>query len=246
MSPASRSNLASNKNLHARRLFDPIASRYDLLLEALTLFQNSRWRRFLISRLHLQPHHRALDLCTGTAGVAIAMARMHHCSVVGVDLSEGMLVRGLQRVRAEGLGHRINLVLGNAETLSFSDGQFDAAAFTYLLRYVDDPQATISEIARVVKPGGRVSSLDFYVPPNPAIRSLWRFYTRWALPLATWPVSPGWRYVGRFLGPNISSFYRRCTLEDLLAAWSGAGIVDVQARTLTFGGAVVIWGTKAP
>ncbi|MCH9036397.1 MAG: class I SAM-dependent methyltransferase [Chloroflexi bacterium] len=244
MSPASGTNLATIKNLHARRLFDPIASRYDLLLEALTLFQNSRWRRFLISRLHLEPHHRVLDLCTGTAGVAVAMARTRRCSVVGVDLSVGMLVRGLQRVRAEGLEHRISLVLGNAETLSFSDGQFDAAAFTYLLRYVDDPQATISEIARVVKPGGRVSSLDFYVPPNPALRSLWHFYTRWALPLATRPVSPGWRYVGRFLGPNISSFYHRCTLEWLLAAWRGAGMVDVQARTLTFGGAVVMWGTK--
>lgn len=246
MSPASGTNLASNKNLHARRLFDPIASRYDLLLEALTLFQNSRWRRFLISRLHLKPQDLVLDLCTGTAGVAVAMARLHRCSVVGVDLSKGMLSRGLERVRGEGLEHRISLVLGNAEALSFSDGQFDAATFTYLLRYVDDPQATISEIARVVKPGSRVSSLDFYVPPNPAIRSLWRFYTRWGLPLATRPVSPGWHYVGRFLGPNITSFYRRCTLEDLLSAWRGAGIMDVQSRTLTFGGAVVMWGTKAP
>ncbi len=233
-----------DKNRHARRLFDPIAGEYDLLLETLTLFQNSRWRRFLISRLRLEHHHLVLDLCTGTAGVAIEMACRHGCRVVGVDLSEGMLRKGRERVVVRGVEPLVYLAQGRAESLGHSDGQFDAVAFTYLLRYVDDPPATLAEIARVLKPGGRIASLDFSVPRSVPVKVLWTLYTRWGLPAATRFVSDGWRNVGEFLGPNITRFYQRYSIDDVMAMWREAGIVDVQARSMTLGGAVVMWGTK--
>ncbi|MFQ5873171.1 MAG: class I SAM-dependent methyltransferase [Dehalococcoidia bacterium] len=236
---------SSAKNLHARRLFDPIAPEYDLLLEALTLFQNSRWRRFLISRLHLDSDDIVLDLCTGTAGVAIDIARRHGCRVVGLDLSQGMLRRGRERVQAARTGHLIDLMQGRAEALGYRDGQFDAVAFTYLLRYVDDPAATLAEVVRVLKPGGRIASLDFCVPQSVLVKGMWTIYTRWVLPLATRFVSEGWWYVGDFLWPSIVGFYHRYSMDDLLDMWREVGISDARARTMTFGGAVVMWGNKA-
>ncbi|MFQ5934546.1 MAG: class I SAM-dependent methyltransferase [Dehalococcoidia bacterium] len=235
---------ASVENIHARHLFDPIAQEYDLLLEVLSLFQNSRWRRFLISRLRPSSNHTVLDLCTGTAGVAVEIAKKHGCRVVGVDLSDGMLREGAERVKGAEVTHLVDLIRGRAESLSYRDGQFDAVAFTYLLRYVDDPLTTLSEIVRVLKPGGTIASLDFSVPRGALVRGLWRIYTGWALSLATRYVSDGWRCVGQFLGPNISQFYQRYSVEDILAMWREVGIVDAQARMMTFGGAVVMWGTK--
>ena len=239
-----RVELVHSKNLHAKNLFDPIAVEYDLLLEWLTLFQNSKWRRFLISRLCLDPNDRVLDLCTGTAGVAIEMAQRHRCRVVGVDLSEGMLLKAGERLTAAKMTELVDLMPGRAEALHFPDDQFDAVAFTYLLRYVEDPLAVISEIVRVTKPGGRIASLDFSVPQSRNIKGLWIAYTRGVLPVVTRFVSGDWRYVGEFLGPSISGFYQRFSIDDILDMWREAGIRDAKARTMTFGGAVVMWGSK--
>ena len=98
---------------------------------------------------------------------------------------------------------------GEAERLPFADGEFDALTFTYLLRYVDDPSQTMRELARVVKPGGRIASLEFAVPPSAIAHALWVLYTRVGLPALGRLVSRDWYEVGRFLGPSISGFYRR-------------------------------------
>lgn len=238
-------NALTARNEHARQLFNAIPREYDLLVEVLTLFQNSRWRRFLVSRLRLKPGSQALDVCTGTAGVAIAIAQAYQTRVTGLDISEGMLARGRTNVQRAGLADRIDLVCGRAEATGFPDNHFDAVAFTYLLRYVDDVPATIAELARVLKPGGCLASLDFAVPRNPLFYLLWLAYTRGVLPLATAAVSPGWRRVGRFLGPNISEFYRRCPVDAIVAAWRQAGIADVRVRRLSMEGGIIMWGTKA-
>jgi len=135
-------------------------------------------------------------------------------------------------------------VLGDGQRLPFADETFDALTFTYLLRYVDDPATTLTELARVVKPGGTVANLEFHVPPNPVWRWLWVFYTRAVMPVVGRMVSKEWAEVGRFLGGSISSFYERLPLTDQLAAWRRAGILDVRARVMSLGGGVVIWGAK--
>jgi demethylmenaquinone methyltransferase/2-methoxy-6-polyprenyl-1,4-benzoquinol methylase len=142
------------------------------------------------------------------------------------------------------LAARTELVRGEAESLPFADREFDHLTFTYLLRYVDNPRATLRELARVVKPGGRIASLEFMLPPNRVARSLWHLYTRVGLPTLGRLISRDWWEVGRFLGPSISDFYMRLPLEQQLEQWREAGIVSVEPKVMSLGGGVVIWGTR--
>ena len=115
---------------------------------------------------------------------------------------------------------------------------------TYLLRYVDDPAATLRELARVVRPDGTVAMLEFGVPQAGAMRALWELYVRLVLPLAGRLLSPGWHDVGRFLGTSIRDFEARLPLERQLELWSSAGLGNLQARRLSLGGGVVVWGRR--
>jgi demethylmenaquinone methyltransferase/2-methoxy-6-polyprenyl-1,4-benzoquinol methylase len=227
---------------HARQLFAPLGSTYDRYAALLSFGQDPRWRRFLVSRVGVGPEARVLDAATGTAAVAIELAQRTGCTVVGVDQSPEMLAAGRERVRRAGL--ELELVEGRAEALPFPDASFDALTFTYLLRYVDDPAATLRELARVVRPGGTVASLEFAVPRGALPRAAWELYVRVALPVSGRLLSPGWHEVGRFLGPSIRGFYERHPLEEVLALWDEAGIGEVRARLLSLGGGVVIWGRR--
>jgi demethylmenaquinone methyltransferase/2-methoxy-6-polyprenyl-1,4-benzoquinol methylase len=234
---------APARNLEARRLFAPLGSTYDRYSRLLSLGQDPRWRRFLASRVNVSADDSVLDVATGTCAVAIELARRTGCRVVGLDQSAEMLAVGRERVAAAGLADRIELVEGRAEALPFPDASFAAVTFTYLLRYVDDPGATLRELARVVRPGGTMASLEFGIPPRPW-RAAWEVYVRAGLPILGRVISPGWHEVGRFLGPSIRGFYERLPLDRQLELWREAGIEDVHVRRLSLGGGVVIWGTK--
>jgi demethylmenaquinone methyltransferase/2-methoxy-6-polyprenyl-1,4-benzoquinol methylase len=236
---------ASPDNSFAAVLFEGLPPRYDRLAEVLSFGQNARWREELVMHVARFQPERILDVATGTAGVAIALAHATDADVVGVDISEPMLERGRRRVRDAGLDNRICLQLARAESLPFPDASFDAVSFTYLLRYVADPAATLAELARVLRPGGGMVSLDFYVPPKFLARAAWRFYTRLALPVAGYALGgSAWWRVGRFLGPNIEGFYRRWHLDQVFEAWRTAGMVDVGHRAMSVGGGLVMWGRK--
>jgi demethylmenaquinone methyltransferase/2-methoxy-6-polyprenyl-1,4-benzoquinol methylase len=232
----------SDRRRHARELFAGLPASYDAMAEILSFGQNRRWRRFLASRV--DGGSNVLDVATGTAHVAIEVSRGRGATVVGLDQSEPMLREGRRRIARVGLEDRIRLVAGNAERLPFPDHAFDAVTFTYLLRYVDDPGATLEELARVLRPGGVLANLEFHVPPR-RWRWLWLLYTRGVMPVAGRMVSRAWRDVGRFLGPSVSDFYRRLPLEAQLELWRRAGIADVQARVMSLGGGVVICGRKS-
>jgi demethylmenaquinone methyltransferase/2-methoxy-6-polyprenyl-1,4-benzoquinol methylase len=241
-----RMEQAGDPNRAAQQLFDALPDRYDRLAELLSLGQNGRWRRTMVDRIIPSAPARVLDVASGTAGVAIQLAQRSSARVIGIDLTEEMLQRGQRNVDRAGLGARIALTVGQGERLPFPDESIDAVTFTYLLRYVADPQATLIELARVVKPGGSVASLEFFVPPNPFWRGWWWLYTRFVLPAAGW-VTGGreWFAVGRFLGPSISGHYRRYPLSWTVEAWAKAGLVDVGARVMSLGGGLVMWGTRA-
>ena len=232
------------RNRHARRLFDGIADRYEVPAQLFSFGQYGRWRRRLVSLLKVGPGARVLDLCTGTAGVATEVAQGNGSRFVGVDLSRGMLAKAQNRLRDAGLWDRIDLVEGRAESLPFGDDSFDVVCFTFLLRYVDNPPATLKEIVRVLRPGGHLASLEFCVPPNRAARYLWYAYTKAMMPVAMGLLSPGWREVGRFLGPSISRFYGDHSLESIGHMWKQAGMSAVGIQLLSLGGAQIMWGTK--
>lgn len=234
----------TERNRAARALFAPIAESYDRYARLLSFGQDGRWRAFLVSRLEASAAHTIVDVACGTGSVAVELVRRYGCAVIGVDQSAEMLAAGRRRVAAEGLSDRITLLHARAEALPFAAATFDGLTFTYLLRYVDDPAATLRELARVVRPGGRIASLEFHVPGNPAPRLSWEIYTRVGLPALGRLASRGWGDVGRFLGPSIRDFYRRYPLERQIELWRAAGIERVQARAMSFGGGVVIWGTR--
>jgi demethylmenaquinone methyltransferase / 2-methoxy-6-polyprenyl-1,4-benzoquinol methylase len=235
-------------NAFARTLFDRLPARYDLLAELLSFGQNRRWRAAMVDAVaDMSPApRRILDVATGTAGVAMQLADRTRAEVVGVDLTEPMLRQGKRRVDDGGRGDRITLMLGRAEQLPFADEAFDAVTFTYLLRYVSDPAATLRELARVLRPGGTLASLEFLLPPRPVYRFGWNGYVRAVLPAAGFLTGgTEWFSVGRFLGPSIREHYRRYPLEWTTDAWAAAGLEGVTARQMSLGGGLVMWGRKA-
>jgi demethylmenaquinone methyltransferase / 2-methoxy-6-polyprenyl-1,4-benzoquinol methylase len=227
--------------MDAIELFAPLAPTYDRYARLLSFGQDTRWRRFLVTRMDVGPEHTLLDVATGTAAVAIELVRRTGCRVVGLDQSREMLETGARRIDEAGLRDEIELVEGTAERLPFADSAFDGLTFTYLLRYVDDPGATMRELARVVRPGGAIAMLEFGVPRGFA-RPAWELYVRAGLPVLGAIASPGWRRVGSFLGESIRDFHRRYDVPEL---WRAAGIDDVQSRRLSLGGGLVVWGRRA-
>ena len=227
----------SARTAHARELFAPLGPTYDRVGAVLSLGQDPLWRRFLVRRLPPDLGH-VLDVAAGTGLVAAELLRRGF-RVTALDQSPEMLA--VARARLNG---RAELVEASADDLPFADASFDHLTFPYLLRYVDDPGATLAELARVVRPGGVLVSLEFGVPGGLA-RPLWGLYVDAVLPFAGAVVRNGWREGGSFLGGSIRDFWRRLPLERQLELWRAAGLTGLEVRRLSLGGGVVIWGTKA-
>ena len=225
---------------HAPRIFTGVAPTYDRVATVLSFGQDPRWRRALVAAVGAQPRELVLDVATGTGLVARALRARYACRVIGLDQSADMLVAARAR---DGLFS--GLVHGRAERLPFADASFDHVTFTYLLRYVDDPAATLRELARVLRPGGRLATLEFGVPSGIAF-PFWWLYTRVGLPLAGRIVSAKWREVGSFLGPSIEDFYKRHPQRAIERYWHEAGLADLRVRRMSLGGGTVMSGTKTP
>ena len=228
--------MLSERRRHARALFAPLGPSYDRVGATLSFGQDPRWRRFLVSRLPADGGD-VLDVATGTGLVAEALVARGF-RVTGIDQSTEMLARARER-----FGGRVELVEGSADELPFPDSSFDHLTFTYLLRYVDDPAATVRELARVVRPGGTIAMLEFDVPRG-VWRPLWNLWVGVGLPVAGRLISPGWHDVGRFLGPSIRGFHAAYPEAALRALWRDAGIAEVRLRRLSLGGGVVMWGRR--
>jgi demethylmenaquinone methyltransferase/2-methoxy-6-polyprenyl-1,4-benzoquinol methylase len=268
--PPSDGDVASPRKREALELFRGLPRRYDLLSSALSFGQDPRWRRALVDALAPHDGQRLLDVATGTGMVAAEILARARCRVVGIDQSPEMLAAARSRFAARLADERadastgtlggterggpsgggdargtVELIHGQAESLPFADASFDGLSFTYLLRYVDDPPAAIAELARVVRPGGRVASLEFGVPPWAPARWAWRLYTAIGLPVLGRIASREWAEVGRFLGGSIRGFYHRHPLEAIVGYWQAAGLEDVHVRRMSFGGGVVMWATRS-
>jgi demethylmenaquinone methyltransferase / 2-methoxy-6-polyprenyl-1,4-benzoquinol methylase len=229
----------------ARALFAPLGGDYDRWASILSFAQDPVWRRFLVERVPVGTDARVLDVATGTGAIARALVRRYGCRVVGVDQSPQMLEGARERIAKAGLADRIELRLGSAETLSFEEGSFDALTTGYLLRYLDDPLATMTALIRLIQPGAPFALLDFAVPPNPAARQLWHVYTGVGLPLLGRLISPGWGDVGRYLRPSITDFSGKYPPEALRDLLTEAGGAHVHTHLLSLGGGIVAWGVRA-
>src|SRR5438105_318607 len=219
----------------ARRIFSGIGATYERAGALLSFGQDARWRARLVDSVRAAPGDVVLDVATGTGLVARAVSERYGCEVVGLDPSGDMLSAAVARN-----GH-IPLVRARAESLPFPDESFDHLTFSYLLRYVDDPAATMTELARVVRPGGTMGFLEFFVPPNPTWRAAWLAYTRLLMPVIGRLTSKEWYSAGRFLGPSITGFYRSYPLAVQREWWQVAGMERVRYRVMSLGGGEVSW-----
>ena len=229
----------SERAAHARRLFGDVARRYDVPAAVFGLGQYGRWRQEMVAGLDLAPKSRVLDVAAGTGLVARDIVRRYEARVVGLDQSAEMLAQAGERKEPG-----VVFVRGDGQRIPFADGSFDAVTFTYLLRYVDDPAATIVELARVLRPGGVMGSIEFGVPSNALVRNSWRLYGSVIFPTLSRVVSPGWRRIGDFLGGSISTFDETFPPERLEELWRAAGLRGVRTKRMSLGGGVVTWGRK--
>jgi demethylmenaquinone methyltransferase/2-methoxy-6-polyprenyl-1,4-benzoquinol methylase len=236
--------MAPDPNRFAQRLFAGIAPQYERTGALLSFGQDEHWRRFLVSKTNAMPGSWALDVAAGTQLVSRELAARKNVRVVALDQSEPMLRAGREPNRLAGLDDRVHPVLGRAEHLPFDDGSFDEVTFTYLLRYVEDPAATVEELARVIRPGGSIGMLEFHVPDAPFAHAGWWVHTRFVMPVLGTAVSPAWARTTAFLGPNVSRFVAAHPLDEWVRWFQGAGIEHVRTRSFLFGSAVVLWGVK--
>jgi demethylmenaquinone methyltransferase / 2-methoxy-6-polyprenyl-1,4-benzoquinol methylase len=233
----------TTRKRHALDLFDGIAVGYDRWAQILSFGNDRRWHDILVDRLDVDPGSLVADVATGTAAVAMTIAWRHGSRVIGIDQNPAMLEEGRRRVQAAGLDSRIELRSGEAEHLPLEDGSVDALVHTYLLRYVDDPAAVLRELARPIRPGGQMASLEFGVPAGGWYPPWW-VWTRVGLPAGGLVAGGGWYATGRFLGPSIEGFWREHPLDQVLGWWADAGMTDIRAQRLSVGGGVIIRGTR--
>ena len=217
-----------------QELFAPLAKDYERWAAVLSMDQDARWRRRMVANLGVEPGDRVLDVAAGTGSIT-RLLQARGADVVSLDLTVVMLAHAVDR-GATG-------VTATGERLPFPDGAFDAVTFGYLLRYVDSVSEALAELARVVRPGGAVGMVEFGRPSGLA-GGMWHLYTRIVLPLAGTLISPGWRDVGRFLGPSIDEFHHRWPPSLLTDAWRAAGLSGLKVQTMSLGGGLVMTARK--
>ena len=238
MNPVSSAE-PSSRQAHARRLFDSVAARYDWPAAVFGLGQYGRWRAEMVAGLDPAPKSRVLDVATGTGLVARDVSQRFDVRVVGLDQSAEMIREASARQT-----DNVALVRGDGQRLPFTDETFDVVIHTYLLRYVDDPAATLRELARVLKPGGEMASVEFGVPSVAVVRAAWKLYGRVFFRGLAPLVSRGWHDIGTFLPESIERWGREYNPARLESLWIDAGLHGVRTKRMSLGGGVVTWGRK--
>jgi demethylmenaquinone methyltransferase / 2-methoxy-6-polyprenyl-1,4-benzoquinol methylase len=210
-------------------MFDAIAPRYDLLNHVLSAGIDRRWRKRAIASLALTTRDVLVDVCTGTADVALEARKA--ARVIGVDFAGAMLRQGLQKVRSAGEGQRIGLVRGDATHLPVQSASVDAATVAFGIRNVERPELACAEMARALKPGGRLAILEFGVPRIPGVSTLYLWYFRYLLPLVGRTVS-GHNAAYSYLPASVGAFPPPAEFMTILRQ---AGFTEVRAVPLTLG-----------
>ena len=214
-------------------MFDAIAGRYDLLNHLLSAGIDRRWRRRAIQALSLTGRERVLDLCAGTADLALAAIDAHPpaAHVVGVDFAQAMLRVGQEKIRQRQLADRIALVRGDATRIPLEDGAVDAITIGFGIRNVEDTAAACDEMRRVLAPGGRIAVLEFSIPGTRGVRAAYLWYFNQVLPLIGRLISRHTAAYG-YLPASVGAF---ASPDEFAAILRKHGFVDVAVVRLTFG-----------
>lgn len=234
-------NTDQTKKEEVREMFDNIAPKYDLLNHTLSMSIDRVWRRRVVGEVRRAKPGRILDVATGTGDLAIAMARrIRDVQVLGVDLSEQMLAVARRKIEARGLDGRIVLDRGDAERLAVADTSVDVATVAFGVRNFGDLGAGLRELARTIKPGGKVVILEFSRPRNRVFRALYEFYSYKILPRIGGLVSRDKRAY-EYLPASVGEFPAP---EEFMAMMARAGFRNCRARSQSFGIAQIYIGER--
>ena len=214
-------------------MFDAIAGRYDFLNHLLSAGIDKRWRRRAIRSLDLRGNETVVDLCTGTADLAIAACESQPPArrVVGIDFAGNMLGIGLTKLQARALNGRVSLIRGDASRIPAAAAVADAITIGFGIRNVEQTAAACQEMHRVLKPGGKLAILEFAIPTTPVVRQLYAWYFKSVLPAIGRLVSKHNAAYG-YLPASVGAF---STPDEFVKILRHAGFSDIKAAPLTFG-----------
>lgn len=231
-----------NKEEFVYNVFSSIAHRYDLLNTTLSFNRDKYWRRFTVEHSGLKPGDKGLDVCCGTGMLAMEQARVVglNGNVVGLDFCESMLTKAVENIKKTPYQGIIELVKGNAMDLPFPDNTFDCATIGFALRNVPDIKRVIEEMCRVVKPGGRVLSLELAKPSKPVFKQLYYFYFNYLVPIFG-KLGVGLSGPYSWLPDSLKIFPHQSEINDI---FTGAGLAEAHYHELTGGIVAVHIGRK--
>ncbi len=229
-----------SKKEQVAKMFDNISARYDFLNHFLSLGIDKGWRRKVVRMLRQQKPTEILDIATGTADLAIALTKIEGAQVTGVDISAGMLKVGGVKIEKKGLKDRIALQLGDSENLPFEDNSFDAITVAFGVRNFENLEEGLSEMLRVIKPGGTVAVLEFSQPTGFPFKQIYRFYFKFILPTIGNLVSKD-QSAYTYLPESVDAFPYGERFVNILKE---LGYQNPQSRPVTFGVATIYTATK--
>ncbi|MBS1680484.1 MAG: bifunctional demethylmenaquinone methyltransferase/2-methoxy-6-polyprenyl-1,4-benzoquinol methylase UbiE [Bacteroidetes bacterium] len=233
-------NDVAPKKEQVARMFDSISGKYDFLNHFLSLGIDIRWRRKAINFLQTDKPKLILDVATGTGDFALEAMRLHPEKIIGIDISEGMLEVGRKKIKSRGCEGFIELKSGDSENLPFEENKFDAVTVAFGVRNFENLERGLSEIRRVLKPGGRMVVLEFSKPEKFPMKQLYSFYFRWILPKIGKAVSHD-ATAYTYLPESVQAFPDG---QDFISVLSRLGFKNTACRPLTFGISSLYTATK--
>ena len=223
------------------QMFDRIANRYDFLNHFFSLHIDKIWRRKAVNELRGRALDHVLDVATGTGDLALTIQkRLQSGHITGVDISEGMLSIGRQKIEKKGLEQQISLQYGDSEALPFADHTFDAVTVGFGVRNFEHLEKGLGEMFRVLKTGGKLVVLEFSIPQNRIVRSIFHFYFFRILPLMGHMLSKD-DHAYNYLPDSVQLFPHGLEFRNIL---ENCGFKNVKIRPLTFGIASIYSGIK--
>ena len=229
------------KDYQVKKMFETIAFSYDFQNSFLSMRRDSYWRRVLAQSLRLKDEALVLDMATGTGEVAIEICKHHpSAKVVGVDFSPKMLSIGQEKVRDRGFDRDIHLSLGDGRQLPVKSGNFDAATIAFGIRNIEERDQALAEFNRVLKPGGQLLIMEFDIPDDAVLGTMYRLYFDYIMPPLGNLLSRT-NYAYSYLATSVHGFP---SANDFLEEIGRAGFTSLGIKKLTYGIAKIFRGVK--
>lgn len=233
-------NSGLGKKEQVTQMFDTISGNYDGLNRVISFGIDVKWRKKVINLVKETHPKKVMDIATGTGDLAISLAQTSAEKIIGIDISPGMLAVGREKVNNRKLSQKIEMVLGDSENLDFEDSFFDAVTVAFGVRNFENLEKGLSEIYRVLKPGGRFVVLETSVPEKTPYKQGYRFYTKYLLPFIGRVFSKD-KAAYAYLSESASVFPYGDAFNNILKK---IGFIEVQAKPQTFGVATIYVASK--